>query len=99
MAKTTEIDSQHAPPTEFAVLPPAQLLPLHLLPCACPARVAQLVGSPEDVRRLEELGLRPGVVVELISAVSPCIVRLEGSRLCFRQSEVLGVLVTMEDAA
>ncbi len=77
----------------------SQLTPLHLLPAGCVARVAELLGDREQIHRLEELGLRRGVLIEMVSSGSPCIVCLDGSRLCFRPSELLGVLVAREEAA
>jgi Fe2+ transport system protein FeoA len=64
------------------------------------ALVAQVVGTPQQVRRFEELGIRPGVMVEMIQSGIPCIFRVSGSKLCFRQSsEVLSVLVHPSVAA
>jgi Fe2+ transport system protein FeoA len=75
------------------------LQPLHLLPAGAAGRIAQLLGEREQVHRLEELGLRSGVMIQMISAGSPCIVHVAGARLCFRSSELLGVLVTREEQA
>jgi Fe2+ transport system protein FeoA len=74
-----------------------ELLPLHLLPQGQVAEIDQLVGKPDHVHRLHELGLRSGVIVEMVQPGSPCIVRLGGQRLCFRQTEALGVLVRPGD--
>jgi ferrous iron transport protein A len=63
------------------------------------AEIAQLVGSPENIRRLEELGLRGGARLEIVRAGSPCIVRVAGTTLCFRQDELLRVLVTPRKTA
>lgn len=68
-------------------------IPLHYLApgqCGC---IDQLMGCPEEIQRLEELGLRCGCVVEMIQPGSPCIIRLEGSKLCFRDCDVFSVLV------
>jgi Fe2+ transport system protein FeoA len=70
------------------------IIPMHCLAYGEVGRVEELVGSTEDVRRLEEMGVRRGQAVEMLQPGSPCIVRLGGSRLCFRQTEGLGVLVT-----
>jgi ferrous iron transport protein A len=69
------------------VLPLVQLLPGQT------AQVCQLMGLPDQVHRLEELGLRTGTRVEMVQAGSPCIIRLEGSKLCFRENEAFSVLV------
>jgi ferrous iron transport protein A len=63
------------------------------------AEIAQVVGSPEQVRRLEELGLRGGVPLEIVQSGSPCIVRVGGTKLCFRHDELLRVLVTRRKTA
>jgi Fe2+ transport system protein FeoA len=63
------------------------------------AEIAQLVGSPEHVRRMEELGLRDGARLEIVQAGSPCIVRVAGATLCFREDELLRVLVRPRKSA
>jgi Fe2+ transport system protein FeoA len=63
------------------------------------AEIAQVVGSPEQVRRLEELGVRGGVPLEVVQGGSPCIVRVGGTKLCFRHDELLRVLVTRRKTA
>jgi ferrous iron transport protein A len=56
-------------------------------------KVRQVVGRADHVRRLEELGMRDGARLEMVRAGTPCIVRLAGSTLCFRDGEMLSVLV------
>ena len=56
-------------------------------------QVGQLVGAPDQVRRLEELGLRAGARLEMIRSGAPCIIRVDGSKLCFRNDDSLRVLV------
>jgi Fe2+ transport system protein FeoA len=63
------------------------------------AEIAQLVGSPEHVRRMEELGLRDGARLEIVQPGSPCIVRVAGATLCFREDELLRVLVRPRKSA
>jgi Fe2+ transport system protein FeoA len=75
------------------------LLPLHLLRPGSRALIGQLVGQADEVHRLEELGLRVGTPVEMVQAGSPCIVRLGGAKLCFRDNEAFRVLVQTGDAA
>jgi Fe2+ transport system protein FeoA len=69
------------------------LIPLHVLSRGQTAQVGQLMGMPEQVRHLEELGLRQGATVEMVEPGTPCIIRLAGSKLCFRQCDLLSVLV------
>lgn len=60
--------------------------------------VDSLIGSAEQVHRLEEIGLRKGSSVEMVQPGSPCIVRLAGSTLCLRDAELFQVLVREGDA-
>ena len=76
-----------------------ELLPLPLLPRGQSARIDQLVGQPDEVHRLQELGMRIGTYVEMIQAGSPCIIKLDGARLAFRHNETLGVLVRVGEVA
>ena len=72
-------------------------IPLHLLPVGSTGQITELMGDVQQVRRLEELGFRQGVEIKMVCPGSPCIVHLDGCRLCFRHTEVAGVLVTGED--
>jgi len=69
------------------------LIPLNFLVPGQTADVGHVAGLPEQVHRLEELGLRGGAQVEMIQNGSPCIIRLAGQKLCFRADELLRVLV------
>jgi ferrous iron transport protein A len=55
--------------------------------------LARVLGVPDDVKRMEELGVRGGAKVEMVQAGSPCIVLLAGQKLCFRSGVLLSVLV------
>ena len=69
------------------------LMPLTALGPGQVAEVRQVVGSPEHVRRLEELGLRDGARLEMVRTGSPCIGRIGASTLCLRNGELLAVMV------
>ena len=71
----------------------SDLIPLHLLSRGEFAEIDQLVGGTEEVHRLEELGLRSGVMIEMLQPGTPCIVGLAGHRLCLRQNDAIGILV------
>ena len=75
------------------------LIALHLLGSGQTATVEQLMGCPEEVRRLEELGLSHGATIQMVKPGRPCIIRLSGSKLCFRQNEAFHVLVRLGDVA
>ena len=69
------------------------LVPLSVLRPGDMAEIGLVLGRPEDVHRLEEMGLRGGTSVEMISPGSPCIIRLGANKLCFRADDLLSVLV------
>jgi Fe2+ transport system protein FeoA len=75
------------------------LIPLSTLRLGQIAEVRQVVGQTEQVRRLEELGIRDGAVLEMVQPGTPCIVRVGASKLCFRDGELLSVLVTLRMSA
>jgi ferrous iron transport protein A len=75
------------------------LIPLAQLSTGRKASVGVVLGLPDDVRRIEELGLRCGTVVEMVQSGSPCIIRLAGTKLCFRSDDLLSVLVAPENEA
>lgn len=70
-----------------------EMLPLSELEAGQSAEIAQLVGRPDDVHRLEELGLRRGTAIEMVQPGVPCIIRVAGAKLCFRESDLFSVLV------
>lgn len=75
------------------------LIPLAHLASGTKARVGQLVGQPDQLQRLQELGLRDGTTIEMLRGGSPCIIRLADSKLCFRSNEAMGVLVRVDRAS
>jgi ferrous iron transport protein A len=75
------------------------LLPLNCLAAGTAGEIAELVGRADLVQRLREMGLASGVRVEIVQSGSPCIIRVNGHRLCFRDCESMGVLVRTVAAA
>ena len=69
------------------------IIPLSLLAAGQIAEVFTVAGVPEHAKRLGELGFRQGVQVQMVRRGSPCIVRLDNSRLCFRDTEVSNIFV------
>lgn len=69
------------------------LIPLHLLSAGDRAEIGYVGGSPSETQRLQELGIRQGSSVEIIRQGSPCIIRVAGARICFRENEAFQVLV------
>ncbi len=72
-------------------------IPLNQLQGGHRAKVTELLGSPDQVHRLKELGLQTGACLEMVRSGSPCIVRLLGHTLCIRGCELLNVLVCPGD--
>jgi Fe2+ transport system protein FeoA len=75
------------------------LIPLAALRRGESAEVCELVGSPERIRRLEELGLRHGVRLDMLRQGSPCIFRIDGTTMCFRHEELVSVMVRLRMSA
>jgi ferrous iron transport protein A len=78
---------------------PSAIVPLQFLLPGQRAEVDEVVGGTEEVHRLEELGVRRGAEIEMLQAGSPCIIRLAGSKLCFRETDLLNVLVRLGTAS
>ena len=55
------------------------------------AEIGEVVGPVAHIRRLQELGLRAGAILQMIRCGSPCILRVDGSTLCFREDDSLRV--------
>ena len=68
-------------------------IPLQMLPAGHSAFIQQVLGRSDQIHRLEELGLRGGVEIEMVCPGSTCIVKLSGHRLCFRADDQVRVLV------
>ena len=68
-------------------------IPLSMVRSGSIVRISQIVGGCDDVKRMAELGLQNGTEVEMVQSGSPCIVRVGHCKLCFRQSDILNILV------
>lgn len=77
----------------------SELIPLPMLPPGQLAQIDQVMGLAEDVHRLQELGMQVGRSVEMVQAGSPCIIKLNGTKLCFRDCDALSVLVRLGEVA
>lgn len=74
----------------------SHLIPLKQLPNGHTGQVGQLMGRTAQVQRLQELGFRDGVEVEMVQSGSPCVIRLGSKKLGFREAEMLRVMVWPE---
>jgi Fe2+ transport system protein FeoA len=52
-----------------------------------------VLGCPEHIRRVNEMGIRDGVQVEMVRSGTPCIIRTGMQTLCIRGTDLLNVLV------
>lgn len=68
-------------------------IPIQFVAAGNSATVMHVDGHPESVQRLAELGLSFGRPLEVIQSGSPCIVQLEGVKLCLRYGNECSVLV------
>ena len=74
-----------------------RIVPLgHLSTGQC-ATLFDVIGRPDHVQRMKELGFSSGASVEMVRSGSPCIVRLAGQTLCIRGNEFLNLLVECEE--
>lgn len=72
------------------------VLPLGLVDAGTTAVVSEIAGSPENVRRLKELGFFEGNELTVLNSGSPCMVRLGESKISFRDSDSASILVQVE---
>jgi Fe2+ transport system protein FeoA len=70
-----------------------ELIPLHCLPVGNSGRVMHILGCPEHVQRVREMGIHDGVHVEMVRSGGACIVRTGDQTVCLRGSDVFSVLV------
>ena len=70
-----------------------QAIPLKQLPVGQCARIARVVGHPDQVHQLAEFGLRGGTKIEMFRRGNPCIIRVAGNKVCLRANNLLDVLV------
>ena len=68
-------------------------LPLEFLRGGEFADVTEVTGEPTWVGRMAELGLRAGARVQVVQGGSPCLVKVNGSRLCLRGEQAMQILV------
>jgi Fe2+ transport system protein FeoA len=69
------------------------LVPLEALAAGQSAEIRHIVGEPDHVHRLEEMGLHRGRRVEMFRPGNPCIIRMAGNKVCIRADHRLNVLV------
>lgn len=73
----------------------SQIIPLSLMRTGDAGQICDLQGEHDFIARLEEMGLREGVVIRMLQPGTPCIVGLGEQRLSFRGSEILELMVEL----
>ncbi|NNJ27511.1 FeoA family protein [Alienimonas chondri] len=81
-----------------AALAAGTLIPLDLLRTGESGTVAEILGDPPSVHRLEELGLRIGAAVRVLREGPPSLLALGTQRFCFRPDSGTTVLVATAPA-
>jgi Fe2+ transport system protein FeoA len=74
------------------------LLPLDLMKAGESASIVELTGESSLVHRLQEMGLRSGAVIRMLSPGAPCVVALGGKRLSLRLNGSLDIFVAVPSA-
>jgi Fe2+ transport system protein FeoA len=69
------------------------VLPLELLRAGESADVTEVVGEPAWVGRMAELGVSSGSRVHVLQGGSPCLLQVNGSRLCLRSDQAMQIMV------
>ncbi|MCY2967888.1 MAG: FeoA family protein [Planctomycetota bacterium] len=69
------------------------VLPLNLLSAGQSGQICDVSGETGLVRRLGEMGLRPGVEVRMVQPGRPCIVAVDHQRYSLRAEDEAMVLV------
>lgn len=69
------------------------LLPLDMLRAEETARLVEMDGDENQVRRLSEMGLRIGATIQMLRPGSPCLLALDGKRLSLRLGVDVELLV------
>ncbi len=71
------------------------MIPLQFLNDGESASIAQIIGETPLLTRLNEMGLREGVVVHMVRSGEPCIVAIGNHRLTFRGGESAHIFVNI----
>ena len=74
-------------------MPAETLLPLEMLRSGEWADVADVHGDPSWVGRMAELGVRAGSRLQMVQGGSPCLLQINGCRLCLRGECAMQILV------
>ena len=74
------------------------LVPLELMKAGESASIVELCGESSLVHRLQEMGLRSGAMIRMLTPGTPCVVALDGKRLSLRLDGMLDIFVALPSA-
>jgi Fe2+ transport system protein FeoA len=69
------------------------LMPLDMLQTGDRGEIAEVSGDSAWVRRLAELGIKQGQCFNVLQSGTPCLLDVDGTRLCLRGGECSRILV------
>lgn len=75
----------------------SEIIPLSLLRPGAKASIDLISGQPDEVQRMEELGLSAGNEIEVLQQGCPCIVRCRGAKYCLRGNDCSCVWVRINE--
>lgn len=75
----------------------SEIIPLKFLQPGSKAAIDLISGQPNEVQRMEELGLRAGSEIEVLQQGCPCIVRCRGAKYCLRGNDCNCVWVRIDE--
>lgn len=68
-------------------------VPVEFLAPNADAVVVEMSGDQQNVHRLEELGIRCGCKLRMLSPGEPCMLAIEGKKMCLRLGKTADILV------
>jgi len=74
-------------------------MPLKFVDAGIEAQVEAVSGDQSHVQRLHELGICQGCKLKVLCKGTSCIVKIAGSKICFRESDLANVLVRVGSVA
>jgi Fe2+ transport system protein FeoA len=72
---------------------PNEPVPVEFLAPNSDAVVVEMCGDAQNVHRLEELGIRCGCKLRMLSPGEPCLLAIEGKKMCLRLGKSADILV------
>jgi Fe2+ transport system protein FeoA len=68
-------------------------IPVEFLPTDSEGVVVDVAGEMPNVLRLEEMGIRCGCRIRMLAPGEPCLLAIEGKKMCLRLGAVADILV------